>query len=814
MALKKSQLYSKIWQACDALRGSMDASEYKNYVLTLLFLRYLSDKYANDPNSVVKIPKNCSFSYLSKLKYKSNIGEEINIVLNKIAEANDNLKGIIDAIDFNDETKLGQGKEQVDKLSRLIAIFESPELDFSKNTAEGDDLLGDAYEYLMKNFAVESGKSKGQFYTPAEVSRLMAKLVEANGAANNSQTVYDPTCGSGSLLLRVAAEAKPKNLSIYGQEKDNNTYALAVLNMWLHNEPTAEISKGNTLAAPAFTENGVLKKFDFVVANPPFSQKNWTQGLNLEHDPFGRFDGFAIPPAKNGDYAFLLHILKSLKSTGKGAVVLPHGVLFRGNAEAQIRQKLIKEGYIKGIIGLPPNLFFGTSIPACIVVLDKKDAQNREGIFMIDASKNFIKDGNKNRLREQDIQKIIDVWQMQKVIPGFSHFATIEEIEKNDYNLNLPRYIESIEKEDEQSLEAHLQGGIPEKDIESLAEFWKICPKLKSELFILLRPGFFKLAIPLEELNEKIQNSTEFKEFKQKVLEKLKYWQDCSRNLFKNLSEKTHPKKIFAQLGADLRACFENFALVDKYDVFQILADYWQEIMQDDLYVIVGEGWTAGNKVMRLTKENKKKTEIKGLAGLEGRLVPVELLIKTYFADDWQELEQAKEEQEQAKTRMDEIKEEHTSEDGLLSDLTNDAGNLSKSAVTARLKELQKMPQLEEDEQEELKILEEYIRFLEKQTTAKKRVQEIEAKLEEKVLQKYPKLTEQEIQELVIDKKWYQTLSERVNEFVEQIVYNTTTRLKELAENYEETLGEINEQVKELEQKVAEHLKVMGFNKE
>lgn len=811
MALKKSQLYSKIWQACDALRGGMDASEYKNYVLTLLFVRYLSDKYADDPNSVVIVPEGGRFSDLSALKGKPNIGEEINKVLHKIAEAN-NLKGIIDAVDFNDESKLGKGKEQVDKLSGLIAIFESPELDFSKNTAEGDDLLGDAYEYLMKNFAVESGKSKGQFYTPAEVSRLIAKLVEANKATINTQTAYDPTCGSGSLLLKVAAEAKPVNLSLYGQEKDNNTYALAVLNMWLHNEPTSDIRKGNTLADSAFTENEALKKFDFVVANPPFSQKNWTQGLDPEHDPFGRFDGFGIPPAKNGDYAFLLHIVKSLKSTGKGAVVLPHGVLFRGNAEAQIRKNLVKRGYIKGIIGLPPNLFFGTGIPACIVVLDKEKAEERKGIFMIDASKGFIKDGNKNRLREQDIQKIIDVWQAKEEIPGFSHFATNEEIEKNEYNLNLPRYIESIDQEDEQSLKGHLQGGIPEKDIEKLAEFWRVCPTLKDELFKPLRPGYVTPAISPDELNEKIQNSTEFREFQQKILQKLKSWQDENRDFLKNLSSDSHPKEVFAKLGADLRTQFEGLALVDKYDVFQILADYWQEVLQDDVYVIVGEGWQAGNQVVRLTKEgkNRKQTEIKGIAGLEGRLVPVELLIKTYFADDWQALEKFQEEQEEAKTKMEEIKEEHASEEGLLSDLTNDAGNITKGAVIARLKELRKQPNLDEDEQKELEVLEEYSQLLEKEASAKKKAKELEAQLESQVLQKYPELTEQEIQELVINKKWHQALAERINELVEQVAYNTTARLKELAENYAETLGEIEEQVKELEKKVEEHLKAMG----
>jgi type I restriction enzyme M protein len=315
MAIKKSQLYSSIWSACDELRGGMDASQYKDYILVLLFVRYVSDKYAEKANQLVEVPEGGSFSDLVSLKGKPDIGDGINKVLSKLAEANE-LQGVIDAVDFNDEDKLGKGKDMQDRLSKLIAIFENSDLDFSKNRAEGDDLLGDAYEYLMKHFAVESGKSKGQFYTPAEVSRIMAKVIDANKATGTMQAVYDPTCGSGSLLLKVADEA-PKGISIFGQELDNATAGLAVLNMWLHSKPTAVIKKGqSTISGPLFTDNGALKTFDYVVANPPFSYKSWRNGFDPDHDLYGRFDGFGIPPNKNGDFAFLLHILKSLKALG------------------------------------------------------------------------------------------------------------------------------------------------------------------------------------------------------------------------------------------------------------------------------------------------------------------------------------------------------------------------------------------------------------------------------------------------------------------------------------------------------------------
>lgn len=474
MALKKSQLYSSLWSSCDELRGGMDASQYKDYVLTLLFMKYVSDKYAGKDDALIEVPAGGGFADMAKLRGDKEIGDKINKIISKLAEAND-LKGVIDQADFNDESKLGSGKEMQDRLSKLVAIFDG--LDFRANKAEGDDLLGDAYEYLMRNFATESGKSKGQFYTPAEVSRIMAKVVGIGPKTKQDQTIYDPTCGSGSLLLKAADEA-PGGLTIYGQEMDNATWALARMNMILHGHPTAELWRGNTLADPYFkNKNKSLKTFDFAVANPPFSAKAWSSGLDPVNDQFGRF-AYGVPPEKNGDYAFLLHLIASLKRHGKGAIILPHGVLFRGNKEADIRRNLVKHGLIKGIIGLPPNLFYGTGIPACILVIDKENAHANSGIFMIDASKGFMKDGNKNRLRAQDIHKIVDVFTRRLQLPGYSRMVPQSEIAgaANDYNLNIPRYIDSSEPEDLHDLDAHLNGGIPERDIAALDSYWQVFP--------------------------------------------------------------------------------------------------------------------------------------------------------------------------------------------------------------------------------------------------------------------------------------------------------------------------------------------------
>jgi type I restriction enzyme M protein len=445
LAIKKSELYSSLWAGCDELRGGMDASQYKDYVLVLLFIKYVSDKYAGKPFAEIRVPAGSSFADMVALKGKSDIGDQINKkIIAPLAAANQ----LSDFPDFNDEGKLGTGKEKVDRLTNLIAIFEDEKLDFSKNRADGDDILGDAYEYLMRHFATESGKSKGQFYTPAEVSRVMAQVIGIHETPTSAATtVYDPTCGSGSLLLKVADEAGTP-VTLYGQEKDGATAGLARMNMILHDYATALIRQGNTLADPKFVEasgpNGekVLKTFDFAVANPPFSDKRWSTGLHpkeggtpstaegaIEPTNWKRFEGYGIPPARQGDFAYLLHLIHSLKSTGRGACILPHGVLFRGNAEGTIRKNLLRRGLIQGIIGLPPNLFYGTGIPACIVVIDKLGAQARRGVFLVDASRGFAKDGPKNRLRALDIHRIVDTFTRGIEVHGYSRMVSLGEIE-------------------------------------------------------------------------------------------------------------------------------------------------------------------------------------------------------------------------------------------------------------------------------------------------------------------------------------------------------------------------------------------------
>ncbi|MDY0137620.1 MAG: type I restriction-modification system subunit M [Thiomicrospira sp.] len=802
MAIKKTELYSSLWASADSLRGGMDASQYKDYVLTLLFMKYVSDKYKGDPYGMIVVPEGASFDDMMRLKGDKEIGDKLNKIIGALAEAND-LKGVIDVADFNDEEKLGKGKDMVDRLSNLIGIFAG--LDLSSNRADGDDLLGDAYEYLMRHFATESGKSKGQFYTPSEVSRILAKVVGINEHTSQDATVYDPTCGSGSLLLKVSDEA-PRGLTIYGQEMDNATSALARMNMILHNNATAKIWKGNTLAEPQWKDdNGQLKAFDFAVANPPFSSKNWTSGLNITDDEFGRFV-WGTPPDKNGDYAFLLHILKSLKSTGKAAVILPHGVLFRGNAEARIRENLIKQGYIKGIIGLPANLFYGTGIPACIIVIDKQHAHARTGIFMIDASKGFMKDGNKNRLRSQDIHKVVDVFNKQIELPRYSRMVTLSEIADNDYNLNIPRYIDSSEPEDLHDLTAHLQGGIPNADIDALNDYWQVFPTLRNSLFKPTRPGYSQGLVEANQVKPTILAHPEFIAFAEKSLVPFSQWAQAAP--LKTIQIGDSPKTLIFELSEALLNAYADSPLLSKYDIYQILMDYWAEVMQDDVYVLVQDGWAAGNRLRELVVAKGEKLKetpdlIIGKAKYKAELIPPGLVVAQYFANQQAELEAHQAELDAISQQLESLIEEHSGDDGLLNDAMNDKDKITKTSVTARLKQA--------TDADEKAILKQVQKLFDQEAAAKKAVKDATEALDLAVFKHYPTLTETEVKTLIVQHKWLATLQANTQAEIERVTQQLANRVKELEERYAETLPQIETQVEALSQKVAEHLRAMGL---
>lgn len=801
MAIKKSELYSSLWKACDELRGGIEPAAYKDYVLVLLFIKYVSDKYAGQPFAEITVPDGASFADLVKLKGNPEIGDKINTrIIDPLAEAND----LGNLPDFNDSQKLGSGKEMRDRLTNLIAVFEKKELDFSSNRADGDDILGDAYEYLMRHFASASGKSKGQFYTPSEVSRIMALVLGiGQDETLSSTTVYDPTCGSGSLLLKVG-DAATGDVTLYGQEYDNATAALAQMNMILHDNPTAQIMQGNTLSAPKFMEHGSLKTFDYVVANPPFSDKRWSNGLTPDQDIHERFQHYGTPPDKQGDYAYLLHIILSLKSNGKAAVILPHGVLFRGNAEETIRKNILTRGYIKAIIGLPANLFYGTGIPACIIVLDKSQAAARDGIFMINASGGFMKDGPKNRLREMDVRRIVDAYQQGGDIAGYARFVPMAEILEQDHNLNLPRYIASNETEDIQDIDAHLNGGIPQADINALSDYWQEFTNLRQVLLYPEREGYLSFNVSTDAISENISSHADYKAFEAQSAEHYQAWQGQVSDGLKALQIGMKPKQEIAMLSEGLLDHYSSQPLIDPYDIYQLIMDYWEEVLSDDFYQIAAEGWKAEPyRVTELVKQGKKKGQEKDV-GWACDLLPKTLLVAYVFGEEQAALETKQAELETAEAALAELVEEQSGDDGVFADFDK----VNKKEVNVRIKEIKGNAEFAD----ELFVLNEWTDKTKAITALKKQVKEQDETLDRAVLEHYPLLTEDEVKEIVVQNKWLASLEILIAEANQAVLQNLTRRLKELAERYETPLPQLQQQTEQLSSKVEQHLKALGFS--
>ena len=745
MALRKSQIYSSLWRSCDELRGGMDASQYKDYVLTLLFMKYVSDRYAGDPDALITV------------------------------------------------------------------------LDFRANRAGGDDLLGDAYEYLMRHFATESGKSKGQFYTPAEVSRVMAQVVGVGPGTRPDQTIYDPTCGSGSLLLQ-AADRAPDGVSVYGQEMDVATWALARMNMILHGHPTAELRRGNTLAAPEFRgPGGGLRTFDFAVANPPFSAKAWSNGLDPAHDEFGRF-AYGVPPAKNGDYAFLLHLVRSLKSTGRGAIILPHGVLFRGNREAGIRRELVRRGFVQGVIGLPANLFYGTGIPACIVVIDKAHAHARKGVFLVDASRGFRKDGPKNRLRAQDVHRIVDVFNRQLDAPGYARMAPLAEIAApaNDFNLNIPRYVDAGAPEDLHDLDAHLRGGVPDRDLDALGACWQVFPALRKALFEPLpgRRGYSRPRIDARQVQAAILGHEEFADYRKLVADLFAIWRGNAAPRLRNLPGGDPPAAVIGELSETLLEAFAEVPLLDRYDVYQRLMDYWDETMQDDVDLVTAAGWTAAARPRALAETRTKIRETPDLA--IGRrkykmdLIPPALVAARCFPAEQADVEEAAGGREAASAALDAFLEEHAGADGALADAANDKGKVTRGAVQERLRALRDEPD-EPDGPDERAVLTRCLALMDAETAADKAARAARTALDRRVFDRYATLTDAEIRTLVVDDKWLAGIRDAIDGEVRRVTQSFAARLKELEERYARPLPELEREVAAFGAKVEGHLRRMGF---
>ncbi|GAA8352056.1 type I restriction-modification system subunit M [Helicobacter pylori] len=818
MAIKKSELYSSLWAGADSLRGGMDASEYKNYVLNLLFLKYISDKARNDAknntDSAIEVPQGCFYEDILALEGDKEIGDKLNKIIAEIAKKNQ-LEGAIDSVDFNDNTKLGEGKAMIDTLSNLVKIF--ADLSLGAHGALDDDLLGDAYEYLMRHFASESGKSKGQFYTPSEVSLLLSLLLGIDENTKQDKSIYDPTCRSGSLLLKASSLAGEKGLTIYGQEKDISTTALCKMNMILHNSADADIAKGgfSTLSNPLFTtENGMLKTFDYVVANPPFSLKNWTDGLSIDpkskqviNDRFNRFED-GTPPEKNGDFAFLLHIIKSLKNTGKGAVILPHGVLFRGNAEGVIRKNLLLKGYIKGVIGLAPNLFYGTSIPACVIVLDKENAHARKGVFMIDASKDFKKDGNKNRLREQDVQKMIDAFNALKEIPHYSKMVSLEEISANDYNLNIARYI-TTKQESEKDLFAlinsHKASYLPQNEIEIYDPYFRVFKELKNTLFKKSdKEGYYALKTECQNIKDLITQSQEFQAFHASVLNAFERLELLET--FDHLEPGFNPKTLIESVCSKVLKEFEKGEILDKYGVYQLFKDYYNEVLQDDWFLLSCNGFESAKNLRKLTplKDKNKKANyleepdfVIQKTYYKSDLIPKNLIKQRFFEKEAKELEGLENALNEKEALLNEFIEEHSNEEGLFYELKINESVLKKELKNAT-------------DSEDKEILKTALELLEAKNKALKMKNKAYEELELKAFHQYKNLKLNEIKDLIIKDKWLNSLKNALENKILKRINAFTSALNGIIQTYSNSLLELDKEVKESELKVLEHLKDLG----
>ena len=602
--------------------------------------------------------------------------------------------------------------------------------------------------------------------------------------------------------------------------------------MILHNNETAEINTGNTLSDPSFRdENGGLKTFDFAVANPPFSSKNWTSGITPDDDPFERFS-YGIPPEKNGDYAFLLHLLKSLKPSGKGAIILPHGVLFRGNAEARIRTELLNLGLIKGIIGLPANLFYGTGIPACIIVIDKEHAQTAQfaedgtnqvisggSVFMIDASRGFIKDGNKNRLREQDIHKIIDTFTKQEEIPHYSRMVHLSEIVAQDYNLNLPRYIDSGEVEDLQDLAAHLYGGIPAHDMDALEAYWQVLGRLKNELFSE-HDGRFTTKIESSQIKAHILAHPDYAAFKAEHLAKFAAWH--TQNNLAAIQPGSRPSKLIQQWSESLLDAFKPSSLIEEYDFYQILMDYWAETLQDDVYLIGQDGWLAVKDLAEITKESdevanltvvfeesetdkKGKTKTKRISKkYRSEVIAPELIAHRYFSDDLANLEEKQNELERLSQELESHLEEHCGEESVLNDVLDAKGKLSAKLLKAELEK----SGIEEGERAILQIAQ---TLMMQEKAAKDAVKTQSEALNLAIFKQFGQLSEEEIKQLVVKDKWLATLQSLIENRLENSIQQLISRLNTLEARYRSPMAELAQEVEIWQSKVDAHLKNMGF---
>lgn len=813
MALKKSEIYSTLTKCANKLRSNsgIGAESFKNYVLIILFLKYVSDKVKSGDNTVLEIPEGCYFEDIVALKGKKTIGDSLNKIIEKISDAN----GLQDIINLSDhdfcDKKLGNAEDSSKLIAELISAFQDDGLDFSHNRAADDDLIGDAYEYLMRNFASLAGKDKGQFFTPTEISRLMALLIGIDQDDRSMVSAYDPTCGSGSLLLRVRAAAK-HNVSLDGQDIDPANIELSYMNMVIHGCETPDIRQGDTLNSPKHTINERLQTYDYVVSNPKFSLHNWMLTAK-ETDKYGRWSpDMGVPPQQYGDFAFLLHCVKSMKPNGKCAIILPNGVLTRGGDEEKLRKWLMEQRLLSGIIAFPANAFYGTSIAGNVLVLDNHRVA--DGVFFIDASELGYKDADsKIRLREQDIKRVIDVWRARKDVPHFAHLSTFEstqqegeetpmyEIQRNGYNLNMSRYVVPKDKEIHQNIDGHLHGGIPAYDIDQLQGYWDMCPSLREALFVPFREGFYSLAVDKHKVSETIKSEPSFKAQEDVFCNTIQQWCEQTKPLMLAVGKENKPKDVIAQWGQNILDTFKKcHSLVDAYDVYDQLLGYYNDSMQDDLFMISRDGWMP--KLIEPAKKSPKWTD------LTCDLLPVSLAVQVLLPDLKRQFDAKTSELANVQEQMSTMIEE---DEGYLDDSVF-YGKRNAATIKKKLKEAAQPDMQGVYSKEQRDLWQQFLDLLEKEKSIKAEIKVLDAKLYKEIKRVYAELTEDEARSIIVNDKWLADIIALINNEMQTAMHRIVTEVNDMHDRYEFTVGQLRLLFGVKETAVQDHLKEMGFD--
>ncbi|MBC1393199.1 type I restriction-modification system subunit M [Listeria innocua] len=844
--ITSEEIKRRLWDGANELRGSMDASRYKDYMLGLMFYKFLSDKtlekyksmadkgqlseaelveeYAKDrayhgENLDKMIQSVLGYFVLPEHLYQTwlkdiAIGEfEVQKVIDSlnnfertiaVSGDSDDFQGLFSSstIDLTD-TALGSNlNERSKNIKALIELFQ----DLNMVALQKSDVLGDAYEYLIGQFAMESGKKAGEFYTPRQVSEVMAQIA---AKTSNITSIYDPTVGSGSLLLTVKKHLKEdvqKDLNYYGQEKNTATYNLTRMNLLLHGVRPEKmtVKNGDTLSEdwpedPSRPAEGVL--FDAVVMNPPYSLANWNKSNLKVSDPRFEIAG-VLPPDSKGDFAFLLHGLYHLGQTGTMAIVLPHGVLFRGGTEGEIRKRLLNKNYIDTIIGLPGNLFTNTGIPVCVLIL-KKNRAISDPVLVIDASRNFIKVGKQNELQEKDIARIVDTYVERAEKAGYSHLASREEIIENDYNMNIPRYVESIDEEIPHDVDAHLYGGIPQANIDELKTLQTTVKNVLDNALKPIRDGYVQLEKTMDELTNEVLTDKNIIAKSAIIREKSEAFIELYWKKLHEINNIVDVNSLMEEMLVKIKELLSSFDGLDVYDGYQIIAEVWKNSLTHDAELIAGGGFytiarTREPNMVTKGSGNKKREEQDGWVGA---IVPNELIAKRLYSEELQIIEDKKARLTAVEAELSELVEVAKIEDSeeniaLFESIKKNAegepqDSFESKTVKAELKRVTK-------ESSSYELLKKADGLIAEKSSLGKEIKAKENELKEAVYERILVLTDEEIDELVFE-KWFGTMVDDLVKLIEIPLKKELNIIKQLHERYAETLDDIDEESKKLE---------------